>query len=1471
MGLDTRKPLRGLGSSFVFGLTLLLVLAVMLPLVAVPLDWQGQTLVSLLLFAFAWITARRMQGRRWATLVLIGLSIFLTSRYAYWRFTETLGFGDPRYGWVDHVATFALLGAEVYAWIILFLGYIQTARPLNRKPVPIERPLEDWPHVDVYIPTYNEPLSVVEPTIIAALHIDWPRDKLHVHVLDDGTREEFRAFAERVGAGYIIRAQHTHAKAGNLNHAMTQTKGEFIAIFDCDHVPARSFLQVTMGWMLRDPKIALLQTPHHFYSPDPFERNLGLFHVVPNEGELFYGIVQDGNDLWDATFFCGSCAVMRRDALEGIGGIAVETVTEDAHTALKLQRLGWRTAYLNIPQAAGLATENLASHVGQRIRWARGMTQIFRIDNPLFGRGLSIWQRLCYLNAMAHFLFSIPRLVFLTAPLAFLLLDLRVLSAYALTFAAYSLPHLVLANMTNSIIQGSHRHSFWSEVYETVLAPYILLPTLLALINPKLGKFNVTAKGGLIEKAYFDRRIARPYMILWGLNFAGLVAAAVRLGLGAGEETATVWMTALWTVYNMVIIGAVLAVAREQRQLREHVRVPLAVPVALSGPGGLQPARTLDMSDGGLSLRSLDPQRPLAFEEGSELVLDWSGETHHLPVRWVAGDGASAPMRLAFRDLQLPERVNVVRLLYTRADAWLGLGESREPDRPLASLGLLARLAWRGSRGMVASLFGGRSTRPAAALLAACLAGLAGGPAAVEAAPARRSAPPVEIVEPAPPPGPGFTGQWTLAQMGLRQGLRLTGVNGQQALYFDVPQEKLVRSASVTVRLRHSPALLAKLSQINVYLNGSLQATYAVPASAEGAAAASGKLDTRVFEVPLDVYALKGSNSLSFQLLGHYTLTCEDPAHSALWAEILPDTLLRLEGSLLRLSDRLRRLPAPFLQRLGQGQPEPVQVQLPANPGGPVLEAAGIVASWIGTTARNATPRFRVAEGAALPRGHVIALLSAASGLPAWAEALGLPQATGPMLLVRDHPVDRGSSVLLLYGRHGEDLRSAAQALALGQHGLAGDETLVRELNLPAPRGVNDAPRWAPTHRPLKLGELVELERLQVSNAGYVNVPFQLPPDLFFWNRRSLPLTLAYTYNPTPLGKQSALTVNVNDLFAGSSPLSGALDAASKAVEYTIGLPTDRLYPQDNKLDIYFGFQIAKEGECKDTTPDTLRGALLADSQLDLVGVPHFIQLPNLAVFGNGGFPYARQADFARTAVVMAETVSPGAASLFLGLMAHWGGQTGYPALRLSVLSPAEVAAQGDKDLIVFGEPGRQPLLSSWGEHLPLRVGSAGGVQQQELVWSWSRLARLQPWWQTVDGEVGAGALGQLLGQGVWPQALIQQIVSPLNGQRSASLLIARDAEGWNLLAHALLDGEARAGVFGNVSVLTGDGKTRSFIVDAPTYTLGELPLWTWLSWRLHHAPWVLAAVVAAVALLQAFIVGIWLRRRGRRRLGEAA
>jgi cellulose synthase (UDP-forming) len=655
----------------------ILVLALFALIASTPLD-AGPQLALLTLMWLLSLLVRQLPGYG-PGLILITFSIVASSRYIWWRCTQTINLNS---GYEMFFGS-GLLAAECYTWLIMLLGYAQNARPLRRKPVALPRDRALWPSVDVYVPTYNEPLEVVRPTVLAALNLDWPADRLKVYILDDGRRSAFREFAAACGAEYLIRGNNAHAKAGNLNHALQVTQGEFVAIFDCDHIPVRTFLTTTMGWFLRDPRCAMLQTPHHFFSPDPFERNLGTFRRVPNEGNLFYGLIQDGNDLWNAAFFCGSCAVLRRGPLEEIGGIAVETVTEDAHTALKLHRRGYNTAYLREVLAGGLATESLSGHIGQRIRWARGMAQIFRLDNPIFGPGLNALQRLCYSNAMLHFFSGIPRLVFLTAPLAYLYFQFHIINAAATTIALYAAPHLVQSSLANSHIQGRFRHSFWNEAYEAVLSWYIALPTTVALLAPHRGKFNVTAKGGLVERDFFDWRISMPYLVLVVLNIGGALLAIPRLLFWNAFEADTVVLNLIWTLFNIILLGAVLGVAAETRQVRATPRVPKRMPAKLHlASGGWIACETTDFAMRGLGLQ-LKVSQPLSVGTRLRVTLEADDGAHDFPVEVATVRGDLVGLLLG--DLTIAEERAYVRCTFGARDAWRDWDSGITEDRPLAS------------------------------------------------------------------------------------------------------------------------------------------------------------------------------------------------------------------------------------------------------------------------------------------------------------------------------------------------------------------------------------------------------------------------------------------------------------------------------------------------------------------------------------------------------------------------------------------------------------------------------------------------------------------------------------------------------------------------------------------------------------------------------------------------------------------
>lgn len=690
MGLGKKQGAGTLLEKVALGVLCLAGLALLVFVASVPLDVKHQFLLSAAVFVAALLLRR--SSSRVVVLALMGLSLAMSTRYIWWRLTETMGVSSV----VDLTLGLGLVLAELYAFVVLVFGYFQVAWPLNRKPVPLPQDQSLWPTVDVFIPTYNEPLSVVRTTVLAASVLDWPEDRLNVYVLDDGRRDELREFCEQAGVHYLTRTNNNHAKAGNINAALKKTHGEFVAIFDCDHMPSRSFLQVSMGHLVREPNLAVVQTPHYFFSPDPFERNLGTFGKVPNEGELFYGLLQDGNDVWNATFFCGSCAVIRRAPLEKIGGVAVETVTEDAHTAIRLHQEGYDSAYIPIPQAAGLATESLSAHVGQRIRWARGMAQIFRVDNPMFTRGLSLVQRICYTNAMIHFFYGLPRIIFLTAPLAFLLFGAHVIHASALMILAYALPHILQSGLTNLRVQGRHRSLLWNEVYETTLAWYILLPTTMAVINPKLGKFNVTAKGGLVQRSYFDAQIAKPYLFLLVLNLTGMAAGLLRLAFGSSEgEVQTLWLNLGWTVYNMIILGATIATCSEQRQVRRAHRVPLRMPAVLHLPdGSALPCQTVDFSTGGMALRPDSPQ-PVAPGTGVHIELGHRGRSHRLPAV-VRHDRDEQGLSIEFGELTVEQERWLVASTFARADLWMSQWGRHDRDTFLGSLGGVLRASLRG-------------------------------------------------------------------------------------------------------------------------------------------------------------------------------------------------------------------------------------------------------------------------------------------------------------------------------------------------------------------------------------------------------------------------------------------------------------------------------------------------------------------------------------------------------------------------------------------------------------------------------------------------------------------------------------------------------------------------------------------------------------------------------------------------------
>ncbi len=645
-----------------------LALPIMYLMIVTPMTAEHQLIFGLCMIGACFVISN-LSSKHFISVILILVSVTMSTRYMYFRLTQTLEFNSL----IEAVCGYILFFAECYVYVILLLSSFQISWALKRDVVPMPRDVSKWPTVDVYIPTYNESLSIVRDTVLAAQCLEYPQDKIHVYILDDGRRKEFAQFATEAGVGYITRSDNAHAKAGNLNHAMKLTHGELIAIFDCDHIATRMFLQDTVGALIADPKLALIQTPHHFYSPDPIQRNLYLGRDIPAENELFYGPVQRGNDNWDAAFFCGSCAVIRRKALDEIGGFAVETVTEDAHTALRLQRRGWKTAYLNKILAAGLATERTILHIIQRNRWARGMIQILRLDNPLFGRGLTFAQRLCYLSATMYFLFALPRVVFLLVPCMYLTFGISVLHGSAAILLAYALPHLFMSYYTSSRINGRNRYSFWGEIYDILLSFPLVLPTLFVLISPRHGKFNVTDKGGTIEKAYFDAHAVRPHIIC-----ALFLVFSMAFGLTKyfmphyfNVQLGAVLLNIGWALFNLTLLIAAICVARETPNKRKSQRLDLDLPVLIYQESGICSRSTLrDISMTGCRIDNVLGDMVLNDDPVTDLELATDHGPVNIRVEMISNSAFSDYLRFDFGEVDINTRRELVRLMFTRPDTW---------------------------------------------------------------------------------------------------------------------------------------------------------------------------------------------------------------------------------------------------------------------------------------------------------------------------------------------------------------------------------------------------------------------------------------------------------------------------------------------------------------------------------------------------------------------------------------------------------------------------------------------------------------------------------------------------------------------------------------------------------------------------------------------------------------------------------
>jgi cellulose synthase (UDP-forming) len=522
------------------------------------------------------------------------LALVVSIAYLAWRALFTLNLD----GWYLSLPLWVL---ELHAVIGLAL-FTFSLWDVDRRPP--RRPISSRTKIAVLIPTYNEGPEILIPTVSAAVALEPAHE---TWVLDDGNRPEVALLAESLGAKYIARPEHRHAKAGNLNHALGMVEADIVAVLDADHVAQPDFLRNTLGYFA-DPKVALVQTPQDFYNLTSFEHAGGQAYGAPlHEQTLFYRLLQPGKNRWNAAFWCGTGALVRLSALKEIGGAATETITEDIHTTIRLHRSGWKTIYHNEVLARGLAASDAAQYQLQRNRWGTGAMQVLRVENPLTARGLSLPQRLAYAATLVGWFDAWRTLGFLILPPLVLITGQIPILADGGTFLAWFVAAYGLQQAAMWLLGRGAYRPFMSLVFELVRMTPNLIATL-TLAFPRTPRFAVTPKGRTAD----DRSQVHPPLPLRLVLALSLVAAAVYalaqlhlLPITYRYEWAA-HGAFVWLVLNAALLWAAI---RRVRSLRFAAERRAAVRFQVDMPGWIDgmPCQVQDLSVGGAFLATTEP------------------------------------------------------------------------------------------------------------------------------------------------------------------------------------------------------------------------------------------------------------------------------------------------------------------------------------------------------------------------------------------------------------------------------------------------------------------------------------------------------------------------------------------------------------------------------------------------------------------------------------------------------------------------------------------------------------------------------------------------------------------------------------------------------------------------------------------------------------------------------------------------
>jgi cellulose synthase/poly-beta-1,6-N-acetylglucosamine synthase-like glycosyltransferase len=557
---------------------------------------------------------------RWARTAVAGLGVALGVRYMLWRWTATVPWDLAWSGALAWSVLFALfetlrMVCEAFTFLVLSRTSERHAEA-DRGEARLRALGDEAPPVDVFIPTYDEPRAILRRTILGAKALDWPR--FRIFVLDDTDRDWLKDMCAAEGVHYIARRNGQHAKAGNLNNALAQTRGPdaapYVMCLDADFVPHKNFLYRTIG-LFDDPTIGIVQTPQYFFNPDPTQVNLRAVGSWVDEQRFFFDVYQESKDAVDAAFCCGTSCVWRRAAIEAIGGVPTDSVVEDIHLSFKLMSRGWTTRYLNEILSNGLAAETVGEFVAQRVRWAIGCVQALHVPyGPFHVNRLTLRQRAHYLATVLYWLNLAFVPMALLAPAIYWIFGISTFRASLDALAVEYLPYAACAIGYLAWTARGRLVPFVSELPSILFATDVVMAVWPLVFGSRPRKFHVTQKGVSMTRASIAWQPASRIAVFVAANLVGLVIAASTTHFSSHADGDMVNL--VWGVIALLASGVALLMCIELPRRRSQDRFRIDEPAVAritDGAGYDAPVVIQEASLGGVQLRLADPPQRLTL------------------------------------------------------------------------------------------------------------------------------------------------------------------------------------------------------------------------------------------------------------------------------------------------------------------------------------------------------------------------------------------------------------------------------------------------------------------------------------------------------------------------------------------------------------------------------------------------------------------------------------------------------------------------------------------------------------------------------------------------------------------------------------------------------------------------------------------------------------------------------------------